>query len=437
MEAKSPAVSTNSEEDTTRLIRVCAEACGVGNEIVEKICLASEEQKHRMDHHVKSGSYMMQMVLHYEGDLNQTFLLRVLSAMCFKNHVLRSRLIKHEGQVYQVVLRESIAFQQAEIDLHGFLAQNSRRRMNYGTPLFRYAFIREPHGEAFFVWTDLGAYFKLPPRPPYGKYARWLESYEYEAGLLGPGGTSTAATMKTKKLLHLPKVEDIDISLPTMGHAAWALTIAKCLTQEHPPLISEDISFISVVSARNSNVPGIRHMMGPISARVPLRIHFFPNLSIENLMRDIETQLLSMVGFEHCAMSCFQDMPKQAVFSWNPRDSDVFSKRIVCHDKEAAPAVLDYREDLSVPFAHDYGLMFEVYEHGEHITIHATWDQELVSADFISRLLEEFGSLLVSIIRTRGATVAELLSENRVGQSEQVANSDHHRAGLPPQQLLR
>ena len=219
--------------------------------------------------------------------------------------------------------------------------------------------------------------------------------------------------------------------------AAWALTIAKCLTQEYPSVIGEDISFISVVSARNSNVPGIRHMMGPISARVPLRIHFFPNLSIENLMRDIETQLLSMVGFEHCAMSCFQDMPKQAVFSWNPRDSDVFSKRIVCHDKEAAPAVLDYREDLSVPFAHDYGLLFEVYEHGEHITIHATWDQELVSADFISRLLEEFGNLLVSIIRTRGATVVELLSENRVGQSEQVANSDHHRAGLPPQQLLR
>lgn len=178
-------------------------------------------------------------------------------------------------------------------------------------------------------------------------------------------------------------------------------------------------------------------MMGPISARVPLRIHFFPNLSIENLMRDIETQLISMVGFEHCAMSCFQNMPKQAVFSWNPRDSDIFSKRIVCYDKEAAPAVLDYREDLSVPFAHDYGLMFEVYDHGEHITIHASWDQELVSADFINRLLEDFGSFLASIIRTRGATVLELLSKNRVGQSEQVANSHPHRAGLPPEQLLR
>ena len=89
--------------------------------------------------------------------------------------------------------------------------------------------------------SDLGAYFKLPPRPPYGRYARWLESYEYEAGrtfwlarhmtvdklvqkfpVLGPGGTSTAATMKTKKLLHLPKVEDTDISLPIMGRTYFS-----------------------------------------------------------------------------------------------------------------------------------------------------------------------------------------------------------------------
>lgn len=161
MDAKSPAVST---EDTIKLIHACAEACGVGIELVEKICPASEEQEHRMDHHVNVGSYMMQMVLHYEGELNQTFLLRVLSAMCFKNHILRSRLIKHEGQVYQVVLKDSIAFQQAGVDLHGFLAQNSQRRMNYGTPLFRYAFIREPHGEAFFVWTGKPLQTKFIPK---------------------------------------------------------------------------------------------------------------------------------------------------------------------------------------------------------------------------------------------------------------------------------
>ncbi|CAD6593617.1 MAG: hypothetical protein ASARMPREDX12_007357 [Alectoria sarmentosa] len=482
MDVESRTIINSQSADTTKIVRACAEACGVAYEIVEKICPASPEQGHRMDHHIETGSsYMMQTVLHYEGDLNESFLLRVLSAMRSKNHVLRTRLVKYEGHVYQVVLRDSIVFQSGAANLHRYLAQNSQTRMDYGTPLSRYAFIREPRGEAFFVWTahcsafdawtlrlifddlqsacsDLGAYAKLPPRPPYGRYARWLDSSVDEAGfwfwltrhtcfdnlvhkfpVLGPGGIPSTSTMKTKKLLHLPKIKDTEFSLPIMGHTAWALTIAKCLTQECPPLISEDVSFISISSVRKSNVPGIRHMMGPISARVPLRVRVFPNLSIEKLMRDIETQLSSMIGFEHCAMRAlsngcgFKNIQKQAIFNWNPPDSDLSSRRIVCYDKEVVPAILAYREDLSVPFAHDFGLMYEVYEHGEHITIYVTWDQYLVSPDLISRLSETFESFLTTIIKTRGATVRDVLSKNRACQSGQVLSFRPQRAGLPPE----
>ena len=143
------------KEDTEKLTHACAEACGVGRGIVAKICPASGEQVHRMEHHIKTGSYMMQMVLHYEGGvLDQDFLLRVVSGLRFKNHILRTRLVKYEGQVYQVVLKDSFTYRQVDttrIDV--FLAQNSQVRMGYGTPLLRYAFIRDPHGESFFVWS--------------------------------------------------------------------------------------------------------------------------------------------------------------------------------------------------------------------------------------------------------------------------------------------
>ena len=154
MDVASPITTGRQKEDTDKITRACAEACGVDRKIVEKVCPASKEQEHRMDHHINTGqSYMMQMVLHNEGDLNHSFLLRVLSAMRVKNHILRTRLIRYDDQVYQVVLKDAIVFQQAGVDLHSFLAKNSRIRMDYGTPLFRYAFIQEPHGEAFFIWT--------------------------------------------------------------------------------------------------------------------------------------------------------------------------------------------------------------------------------------------------------------------------------------------
>ena len=173
-----------------------------------------------------------------------------------------------------------------------------------------------------------------------------------------------------------------------------------------------------MVPARRSNNAGIKHMMGPVSARVPLSIHLSLNLSVDNLMRNIENQFTSMIGFEYCAMKALnnqggsQNTLKQAVFHWNPPGSDVSSRRIICHDKAVAPAVLAYREDLSVPYAHDYGLLFEVHEHGGHIAILASWDHNLVSAELIGRLFENFGSFLTSIIKTRGLTVRELLYES-------------------------
>ena len=154
MDAGSPVSDESRKEETEEVISACAEACGVGRGLVEKIGLASEEQKHRMDHHIKTGSYMMQMVLHQEGILNGSFVLRVLSAMRLKNHILRTRLVKYEGYVYQLILKDKVVCQNLGADLHDFLAHDSQTRMDYGTPLFRYAFIKEPHGEVFFIWTS-------------------------------------------------------------------------------------------------------------------------------------------------------------------------------------------------------------------------------------------------------------------------------------------
>ena len=154
MDAGSPINADSRKEDTEKVVHACAEACGVGRDKVEKMCLATEEQEHRMDHHRSTGSsYMMQMVFHYEGDLNQKFLVRVLNAMRFKHHILRTRLIKYEGRVYQIILKDPLEYQSGLDSLHSYLARNARTCMDYGTPLARYAFIWEPYGEAFLVWT--------------------------------------------------------------------------------------------------------------------------------------------------------------------------------------------------------------------------------------------------------------------------------------------
>ena len=98
--------------------------------------------------------------------------------------------------------------------------------------------------------SDSRAYYKLPSRPPYGRYTQWLQSGDPEARsmfwllrhttfenleprhrlpVLGDGDTPSTSTMKIKKLLHLPIVGDTEFSLSTMG---------RKLT---PPIVTFDI----------------------------------------------------------------------------------------------------------------------------------------------------------------------------------------------------
>ena len=84
--------------------------------------------------------------------------------------------------------------------------------------------------------SDVAAYCKLPPRPPYGRYTGlsevgghedgrifWLthhtafDSLKDEFPVLGFRGSVSQSTMRLKKLLHLPKVENTEFDLPTMG----------------------------------------------------------------------------------------------------------------------------------------------------------------------------------------------------------------------------
>ena len=139
-----------NKELASALLLTCE---AVDSGIMERICLATEEQVHRMEQHIRTGAYMIQMVLGYEGDLVHEFLLLVLNGIRSKNQILRTRLVKHEGQVYQVVLKDNIVFEHTKIDIQAFLAQNSRRNMSYGSPLLRYAIILAPHGQFFFVWS--------------------------------------------------------------------------------------------------------------------------------------------------------------------------------------------------------------------------------------------------------------------------------------------
>ena len=146
-----PDSPTSTFHISEELIQACADACMVNRTIVDKVVPASSNQEHRMNHHLETGSYMTQMVLQYDGKPNKDFIINTLNVMRAKNHILRTRLIKHRGQTLQVVLKDSLHWQE-KVGLLAYKKHNLNARMDFGTPLCRYAFVQESH-ETFFVWT--------------------------------------------------------------------------------------------------------------------------------------------------------------------------------------------------------------------------------------------------------------------------------------------
>ena len=94
--------------------------------------------------------------------------------------------------------------------------------------------------------SDLDGYCKLAPRPAYGRYLKWCEqgyhedkqtfwrtrhtafdNLERKFPVLGPGDTPSVSTMRMETLLHLPKVEKAQFTLPILGRKCFPINASK------------------------------------------------------------------------------------------------------------------------------------------------------------------------------------------------------------------
>ena len=135
---------------------VCAQACNVDRGTIESVTLAHPEQERRLKGHLETGSYVETIVFEsaQKPDRNQKeFLKTAIQAVRFENCLLRTRLVQYRERVLQVVLGDKVEWTES-VDSSGYMGHNSVVRMNYGHPLFRYAFLEDEEKPTYFVWTS-------------------------------------------------------------------------------------------------------------------------------------------------------------------------------------------------------------------------------------------------------------------------------------------
>ncbi|WEW60312.1 hypothetical protein PRK78_005797 [Emydomyces testavorans] len=363
--------------------------------------------------------------------------------------ILRTRIILGDaGRALQVIIKKEIDWEFSG-ELNSYLTSSREPSMTFGAPLMRLAIVDEHCGKGFrlFVLTMHHALFDA------WSYTRLLE--EVEANYNGQH------TSPTSFIPFLEYVSRLDISMaerfwtsefaglaapifpappsafyepqsfayltrgiaysnhPRDGHTlstvirlAWAVVVSTVTG-------SEDVIFGVTVTGRSAPVAGVERMMGPTIATLPFRVKLDRNATIDQSLRCVQDQATALIPFEQTGIQNIRQFSVEASAA-----CDFQSLLIVQAPAQSSSSKL-FAESLKTSeqdlryCSHCLTLVFE--PESESISVKALYDVSTLSQSDVSRLLNQFGSVLQTIISEPNAKLSSTRSF-RVGLDERVAN---------------
>lgn len=429
------------DQDT---VGACATACQVEPETIEDIFPASPVQSLIFEAGKSYGTYVMQWVFQICGQVDSSLLIEAWDRLQKKHQILRTRLVKVGIDHFQVVLQSDMEWQEGK-DLAQYKRQSLRQRVAYGRPLFRYAVIKEEE-DSYFVWTAHHAgfdgwtrrmifkhlqeslsqpleYAKRPDGTGFKNLISWSQRRQNVAssrywksafeGFKGSGcvfplslQSIPTTTSILSKSWSRGSANKSKFTMAAVAHAALAISFGNMSGLS-------DISFTITRSGRYDPIPGVESIFGPMLIVVPLRTKFLKEQSLEDYIRSMQNQLVSMTPHERDGHAIARELLgssqlRQAYLSWHALGDDVLSKDLPFKNRAGLPARLKPRRDLSTQFAANYGLVLNVYEREDSLDLYISWDDSLRSQSDIEQLMADLIHNLDQLVGSNHLSVGDL-----------------------------
>ncbi|KAL7271990.1 NRPS [Rhizina undulata] len=332
-------VKAESPAEIAALVRNVSSQCRIEPELVQDIYPCSPLQEGLVALSIReTGTYLCQKVYRLSSvtDLNRfrTAWENVLAC----NEILRTRIVHVATQgSLQVVLKPHEEWKTGSNMLQ-YLETERGQSLGYGDPLCRYGIFTESTGELYFVlsihhalydgWSlpliiqDLKLSYEnrtpLPSHTPYNHFVGFIAKAGVESEsaklfwrdrLAGAVATDFPEKLPSHKI-NANAVDRIRINLDrrnlpdkvtvaSLIKAAWALVLSR---YTH----SNDVCFGMALTGRNSPVAGIESITGPTQTAVPIRITIDPTGSITTFLRNVHSQSVDMIPYEHVGLQHIQ-----------------------------------------------------------------------------------------------------------------------------------
>ncbi|THC98393.1 hypothetical protein EYZ11_002112 [Aspergillus tanneri] len=382
------------------------------------------------------GAYVFRRILRLGPSIDIDRFQSAWEMVFQRNPILRTRLIQttDAGLLLQVVVTEGIEWRTAET-LHQYLESDSQEGITYGAPLSRYAITADGH----FIWTahhSLYDGWSLPrvldqvksaynygscPNPPgfnaFIKYLRDTDVHStrtFWAAQLAGQRPSTFPELPsssyrpsvrgaTRHTIPFPPSTGAPVLKATILRAAWALLLSLYTD-------SEDVVFGMTLSGRNSPVPGIDQMVGPMITTVPVRVRFPAELTVGGFLHQIHEQATDMIPHEHFGLQniagvsaeCARAIEFQNLFVIQP-PSDVIP----------GDDLLPGCEEVELPLQgfDSYPLVVECYPRETEVHLEARHDESVLSVWQVQNMMSQLEHLVQQLLpRTgnEGLRIAEI-----------------------------
>ncbi len=437
------------------VVQNCAGECGVEGDLIEDLFPATDFQLLSFHQHMIFGTMMLQMVYELRGALDPDLLRQTWQLLHDKNQILRTRLVKHDDRILQVVVNDKIHWASGH-DVAKYKASDMSKRVGSGDPLFRYAIVSEGN-RSFFIWTghhggldgwtrrlimdklqeglsNLTALKSERHGPNFKTFVEWRNSqsdkkskavafwkqylvgYKNLEGLQRPSSNYVSlGSSHFSRMIGIERLVDANstVTLSTIGHAAWAVAIGSLWNVD-------DVLFATVKMGRqmgrDNSLPRVESIMGPMMTMNPVRVGLHNDMRIGDFLLQLQDQFVSTIPYEHEGWSTFREcfglqVILPGMIDWHPLGSDLFSQSLEYKAPNGKVGYLKPREDLSANLTINSSMLVDIYEHEHQLKLRVSYDGNIWEEKRVMKLVDVFTDVLTRMLCSGDGKVGELLTD--------------------------
>lgn len=419
----------DQDTDVDRLKQDAAVSCRIDIASIEDMYPCSPLQEGLLALSFKNpGEYVMQSMLELSQEVDESAFQSAWEQVVRSNGVLRTRVIQDSKiGLVQTVVKGNIIWDSVDsVELDSYLDTTKSTLVGLGTPLSRYALVRDPgSNKKIFLWTihhalydawtlsgitsqlhslyDGNALQKYPSFQTFIKYLKqrdmtattqfWQSQFKNcqaaHFPLLPSGIETTKADAvleyKTAKLPQLPE----DITMATLIHGAWAI-IAGCHTN------TDDVIFGVTVTGRNAPVPHMDVIAGPTIATVPVRAQVDPTTKISDFLQILRKNSIDMIPHEQTGLQYIAQMGNDVKHACGFQTLLVVEPETSEEDRHLGEWQI--KSDMQ-DFA-SYALVLQFAPRHQGIRVTANFDENVVDRDSIKIMVSQCLSVMDQIADT-------------------------------------